>query len=34
MHVHPQGNSEYGVMVNGRHLVAQVEKGSKARRAH
>lgn len=32
MHIHPQGNSAYGVMVNGRHLVAQVEKGSKARR--
>jgi biotin carboxyl carrier protein len=32
MHIHPKGNSEYGVMVDGRHLVAQVEKGSKARR--
>lgn len=32
MHIHPQGNSTYGVMVNGRHLVAQVEKGNKARR--
>lgn len=32
MHIHPQGNSAYGVMVNGRHLVAQVEKGNKARR--
>ena len=32
LHIHPQGNSAYGVMVNGRHLVAQVEKGNKVRR--
>lgn len=32
LHIHPQGNSAYGVMVNGRHLVAQVEKGNKARK--
>jgi biotin carboxyl carrier protein len=28
MHVLPQGNSAYSVMVNGRHLIAQVEKGN------
>jgi biotin carboxyl carrier protein len=28
MHVLPQGNSAYAVMVNGRHLIAQVEKGN------
>ncbi len=28
MHIRPQGNSAYAVMVNGRHLVAQVEKGN------
>ncbi len=28
MHVKPQGNSAYAVMVNGRHVVAQVEKGN------
>jgi biotin carboxyl carrier protein len=28
LHVQPQGNSAYAVMVNGRHLVAQVEKGN------
>ena len=28
LHVQAQGNSAYAVMVNGRHLVAQVEKGS------
>jgi biotin carboxyl carrier protein len=28
MHVRAQGNSAYAVMVNGRHLVAQVEKGN------
>lgn len=27
LHVRSQGNSAYAVMVNGRHLVAQVEKG-------
>ena len=32
MHISPRGNSAYGVMVNGRHLVAQVEKGNKIRR--
>ena len=32
MHIHPKGNSAYGVMVNGRHLVAQVEKGNKTHR--
>ena len=33
MHVKPQGNSAYAVMVNGRHVVAQVEKGNgKSRR--
>jgi biotin carboxyl carrier protein len=33
LHVRPQGNSAYSVMVNGRHLVAQVEKGNgKARK--
>jgi biotin carboxyl carrier protein len=26
LHVLPQGNSAYAVMVNGRHLIAQVEK--------
>ena len=28
LHVLPQGNSAYAVMVNGRHLIAQVEKGN------
>jgi biotin carboxyl carrier protein len=28
MHVLPQGNSAYAVMINGRHLIAQVEKGN------
>ncbi len=28
LHVLPQGNSAYSVMVNGRHLIAQVEKGN------
>lgn len=28
LHVHPQGSNAYAVMVNGQHLVAQVEKGS------
>ena len=28
MHIRSQGNSAYAVMVNGRHLVAQVEKGN------
>ena len=28
MHVLPQGNSAYSVMVNGRNLIAQVEKGN------
>jgi biotin carboxyl carrier protein len=28
LHVQSQGNSAYAVMVNGRHLVAQVEKGN------
>jgi biotin carboxyl carrier protein len=32
MHVKLQGNSAYAVMVNGRHIVAQVEKGSKNRK--
>jgi biotin carboxyl carrier protein len=33
MHVRSQGNSAYAVMINGRHLVAQVEKGNgKARK--
>jgi biotin carboxyl carrier protein len=35
LHVHPQGSSAYAVMVNGRHMVAQVDKGNgkKTRRA-
>lgn len=28
LHVMPQGNSAYAVMVNGRHLIAQVEKSN------
>jgi biotin carboxyl carrier protein len=28
LHILPQGNSAYAVMVNGRHLIAQVEKGN------
>jgi glutaconyl-CoA/methylmalonyl-CoA decarboxylase subunit gamma len=28
LHVQSQGNSAYAVMINGRHLVAQVEKGN------
>lgn len=32
MHVKPQGNSAYAVMVNGRHVMAQVEKGNSAGR--
>lgn len=28
LHVLPQGNSAYAVMVNGRHLIAQVEKSN------
>ncbi len=28
LHVLPQGNSAYAVMVNGRHLIAQVEKNN------
>lgn len=28
LHVMPQGNSAYAVMVNGRHLIAQVERGN------
>ncbi len=32
LHVRPQGNSAYAVMVNGRHMVAQVEKGNSRRR--
>jgi biotin carboxyl carrier protein len=28
LHVLPQGNSAYAVMVNGRHLVAQVERNN------
>ncbi len=28
MHVKPQGNSAYAVMVNGRHVMAQVQKGN------
>jgi len=28
LHVLPQGNNAYAVMVNGRHLIAQVEKGN------
>jgi biotin carboxyl carrier protein len=28
LHIRAQGNSAYAVMVNGRHLVAQVEKGN------
>jgi biotin carboxyl carrier protein len=28
LHVLPQGNNAYTVMVNGRHLIAQVEKGN------
>lgn len=28
LHVLPQGNSAYAVMVNGRHLIAQVERGN------
>ena len=28
LHVKPQGNSAYAVMVNGRHVLAQVEKGN------
>jgi len=28
MHIRAQGNSAYAVMVNGRHLVAQVERGN------
>ncbi len=28
MHVQAQGNSSYAVMVNGRHVMAQVEKGN------
>jgi biotin carboxyl carrier protein len=28
MHVKPEGNSGYAVMVNGRHVMAQVEKGT------
>ena len=28
LHVLPQGNSSYAVMVNGRHLIAQVEKSN------
>ncbi len=33
MHIRAQGNSAYAVMVNGRHLVAQVEKGNGKNRA-
>jgi len=28
LHIRPQGNHAYAVMVNGRHVVAQVEKGN------
>jgi biotin carboxyl carrier protein len=28
LHVLPQGNNAYAVMVNGRHLIAQVDKGN------
>ena len=28
LHVLPHGNSAYAVMVNGRHLIAQVEKSN------
>lgn len=32
LHVMPQGNSAYAVMVNGRHLIAQVEKSDDRRK--
>lgn len=32
LHVQPQGNSAFAVMVNGRHLLAQVEKGTGKKR--
>ncbi len=34
LHVLPQGNSAYAVMVNGRHLIAQVEKGNGKPKKH
>jgi biotin carboxyl carrier protein len=34
LHILPQGNSAYAVMVNGRHLIAQVEKGNGKTKKH
>ncbi len=34
LHILPQGNSAYAVMVNGRHLIAQVEKGNGRPKKH